>query len=315
MIAEAGADFVKVYTLLPREAFLAIAEAANERTFPFAGHVLIAVTAIEASNAGQHTIEHYSDSMLPYCSTVEDEVLATLRGAAAGPDPVQGYAAAFFAAIPRLLATFDQGKVVALAHRFVANQTWFTPTLIVGRNAALAGDPRLTADPRLRYMPPEIVAPWLPPASGATPAPTPEALAVGPDLMATGEAMTQTMQRSGVALMAGTDVGLPFLLPGFSLHDELALLVEAGLTPLEALQAATRNPAQAVGLGDALGTIEVGKLADLVLLDADPLAAITNTTRIAAVVANGRLLEKPDLQTLLVAAEQPVATPAASPIP
>ena len=127
--------------------------------------------------------------------------------------------------------------------------------------------------------------------------------------------MTQTMQRSGVALMAGTDVGLPFLLPGFSLHDELALLVEAGLTPLEALQAATRNPAQAVGLGDELGTIEVGKLADLVLLDADPLAAITNTTRIAAVVANGRLLEKPDLQTLLVAAEQPVATPAASPIP
>ena len=88
MIAEAGANFVKVYTLLPREAFLAIAEAANERTFPFAGHVPIAVTAIEASDAGQHTIEHYSDSMLPYCSTVEDEVLATLRGAAAGPDPV-----------------------------------------------------------------------------------------------------------------------------------------------------------------------------------------------------------------------------------
>src|SRR5215212_10618648 len=119
------------------------------------------------------------------------------------------------------------------------------------------------------------------------------------------------MQGTGVALMAGTDVGLPYLFPGFSLHDELALLVEAGLTPLEALQAATRNPAQAVGLGDELGTIEVGKLADLVLLDADPLAAITNTTRIAAVVANGRLLEKPDLDALRLAATQGVATPAA----
>ncbi len=95
--------------------------------------------------------------------------------------------------------------------------------------------------------------------------------------------------------MAGTDIGLPYVFPGFSLHDELALLVEAGLTPLEALQAATRNTAKAVGLGDDLGTIEVGKLADLVLLDADPLAAITNTTRIAAVVANGRLLERADL--------------------
>jgi len=92
------------------------------------------------------------------------------------------------------------------------------------------------------------------------------------------------------------------------------LLVEAGLTPLEALQAATRNPAQAVGLGDELGTIEVGKLADLVLLDADPLAAITNTTRIAAVVANGRLLEKPELQGLLHLADR-VVTPVASPTP
>ena len=133
-------------------------------------------------------------------------------------------------------------------------------------------------------------------------------------LVATGATMAQTMQRTGVSLLAGTDVGLPNLFPGFSLHDELALLVEAGLTPLEALQAATRNTAQAIGLGDELGTIEVGKLADLVLLDADPLAAITNTTRIAAVVANGRLLEEPDLQGLLLAAEQPVATPAPNPI-
>ena len=131
--------------------------------------------------------------------------------------------------------------------------------------------------------------------------------------MDTGADMVKTMQRAGVALMAGTDVGLPYLFPGFSLHDELALLVEAGLTPLEALQAATRNTAQAVGLGDELGTVEVGKLADLVLLDADPLADITNTTRIAAVVANGRLLEKPELQGLLQAAQHVDATPAASP--
>jgi imidazolonepropionase-like amidohydrolase len=89
------------------------------------------------------------------------------------------------------------------------------------------------------------------------------------------------------------------------------LLVEAGLTPLEALQAATRDAARAVGLGRQLGTVEVGKLADLVLLDGDPLAAIANTTRIAAVVANGRLLERPALDGLLRAAEQEAATPAA----
>jgi hypothetical protein len=313
-IAEAGADFVKVYTLLPREAFLAIAEAANQRDFPFAGHVPITVTAWEASDAGQRTIEHYTDSLLPYCSTAEDEILTELRAAAAGPDPVQAYAAAFFGMLPRFLETFDPGKVQAMATHFVANQTWFTPTLILGQNAALAGDPAQTADPRLRFMPSQVVASW-DPQGGIHPAPrTAEDRRMTRQLMDTGAAITETMQRTGVPLMAGTDVGLPHLFPGFSLHDELALLVEAGLTPLEALQTATRNTAQALGLGDELGTVEVGKLADLVLLEADPLAAITNTTRIAAVVANGRLFEKSELQGLLLAAEQ-AATTVASPTP
>jgi Amidohydrolase family len=312
-IAEAGADFVKVYTLLPREAYLAIAEAANEQDFPFAGHVPITVTAGEASDAGQRSIEHFSDSLLPYCSTAEDEILAELRVAAAAPDPVQAYAATFFGMLPRFLETFDPDKVEALATRFVANQTWFTPTLILGQNAALAGNPAQIADPRLRYLPSEVVASWNPQGEGHPVARTDEDRAMTRQLIETGGAITDTMQRTGVSLIAGTDTGLPYLFPGFSLHDELALLVEAGLTPLDALQAATRNTAQAVGLGDELGTVEVGKLADLVLLDADPLAAITNTTRIAAVVANGRLLAQPELRGFLQAAEHVAATPAASP--
>jgi imidazolonepropionase-like amidohydrolase len=297
--------------LLPREAFLAIAGAAKEREIPFAGHVPIAVTAAEASDAGQRTIEHYSDSLLPYCSAAEDEILAVLRAAATGPNPVQAYAAAFFASLPRVLETIDPDKVESLAERFVANQTWFTPTLIVGRNAALAGDPILIRDPRLRYLPPEVVAAWVPlEDAGARPPVDP---AIAQRSVEIGSSMTRTMARTGISLMAGTDAGLPYLLPGFSLHDELALLVKAGLTPIEALQAATRNPARAVGLDADLGTIEVGKLADLVLLDADPLSSITNTTRIAAVVANGCLFEAPTLQALLHAAESaatPVATPA-----
>jgi hypothetical protein len=314
-IAEARADFVKVYTLLPREAFLAIAEAANERAFPFAGHVPIAVTAGEASDVGQRSIEHFSDSLLPYCSTAEDEFLVELRAAGAGPNPVQAYAAAFFGMLPRFLETFDPGKVKALATRLVANGTWFTPTLILARNAALASDPARRADPRLRYMPAEIVAAWNPQGDVGTPTGAADVQAMAGELLETGAEITQMMQRTGVALMAGTDVGLPYLFPGFSLHDELALLVEAGLTPLQSLQAATRNTAQTVGLGDSLGTVEVGKLADLVLLEADPLASITNTTRIAAVVTNGRLWDKPELQGLLQAAERAAGTPAASPTP
>jgi imidazolonepropionase-like amidohydrolase len=113
--------------------------------------------------------------------------------------------------------------------------------------------------------------------------------------------------KAGVVLLAATDVDIPMGVPGLSLHEELVRLVEAGLTPLEALQAATLNPARVLGLADSLGRIEPGKLADLVLLDANPLENIRNTQKIGAVVANGQLYRRADLDRLLaeVAALKP----------
>ena len=107
------------------------------------------------------------------------------------------------------------------------------------------------------------------------------------------------LNEAGVTLLAATDVGIPTLVPGISLHEELVLMVGAGLTPLQALQSATSNPARVLGLSDSLGSIEVGKLADLVLLEADPLKDIRNTQRIRAVMADGRLYLRSDLDQLL----------------
>jgi imidazolonepropionase-like amidohydrolase len=104
-------------------------------------------------------------------------------------------------------------------------------------------------------------------------------------------------------LLAATDVGIPMLVPGLSLHEELVLLVQAGLAPFEALQTATVNPAQVLGTADSMGTIEPGKLADLVLLDANPLVDIANTQRIRAVIAAGRLYRRADLDRLLAGVE------------
>src|SRR5262245_17165668 len=109
------------------------------------------------------------------------------------------------------------------------------------------------------------------------------------------------MHRARVRLLAGSDTPQPYVVPGSSLHDELALLVEAGLTPLEALQAATRNPARFLGMGRSLGTVEIGKTADLVLLEADPFQKITNTRTISGVVLGGQLLPKPSLEAMLLA--------------
>ncbi len=111
------------------------------------------------------------------------------------------------------------------------------------------------------------------------------------------------MNRARVEFLAGTDVSNPYCFPGFSLHDELALLVDVGLSPMEALQSATLNPARFLGKEKELGTVEKGKIADLVLLEANPLEDIRNTTKINSVVLNGRLLERKALDQLLTEVE------------
>jgi imidazolonepropionase-like amidohydrolase len=125
------------------------------------------------------------------------------------------------------------------------------------------------------------------------------------------QARVRTMQDAGVLLLAGTDVAVPTLIPGHSLHDELELLATSGgLTPAEALAAATINPARVLGLEASLGTVAPGKTADLVLLDADPLVDIRATRRIHAVIAAGRLYDRAGIDRLLAGARAPNGGPA-----
>ena len=113
--------------------------------------------------------------------------------------------------------------------------------------------------------------------------------------------IVKTLHAAGVRILAGTDAPMPLVYPGFALHKELELLVEAGLSPADALRAATIWPAEFFGLSDSSGSIAVGKRADLLLLDANPLSRISHTQRIRAVVLDGRLLQRADLDALLKA--------------
>jgi len=121
--------------------------------------------------------------------------------------------------------------------------------------------------------------------------------------------VVNAMHRAGVPFLAGTDTppGV-YIFPGFSLHEELQRFVAAGFTPLEALQTATLNPAKFLGMEDRLGTIEKGKLADMVLLDANPLDDVANTQKIAGVVANGRYLSRADLDKMLAQVQDAAKT-------
>ena len=170
------------------------------------------------------------------------------------------------------------------------------PTLVVLRGLAEADDPAVATDPRRRYIPDEILSRWEPRRDVD--------YAIAGMIYDKRVEIVGDLHRSGVTIMAGTDASDETnVFPGSSLHDELSLLVEAGLEPVEAIRAATSTPANFLGHADSLGTIEVGKLADLVLLDADPLEDIRNTQRIAAVIFDGKLLDRDDLDALLAEAE------------
>ena len=196
------------------------------------------------------------------------------------------------AVIVRAHAAYDAAACAPLYARFVANGTYQTPTLVVLRGIGRRQEASATADPRLKYVPAEIQARWRPrPQADST---TMRAI------HDTNLRMVRDMHRAGVPVLAGTDASdEAYVFAGFSLHDELAFFVEAGMTPLEALRTATAVPARALGLEETAGTVEVGKRADLVLLDADPLRDIRNTRRIRAVVLDGRIFDRAALDALL----------------
>ena len=160
-----------------------------------------------------------------------------------------------------------------------------------------------TDDPRLQYVPASMREDWKPENGYLTKYRTPAYIAFRKRAYDMTTKQMLVAHRLGVRFLAGTDVSAAYTYPGFSLHDELALFVESGFTPLEALRTATVNPARFFGFSNSAGTIGVGKTADLVLLDANPLDDISNTRRISAVLVHGRLLQRRELDGLLTKAQ------------
>ena len=271
-----GVDFIKVHDALPRELYFAIASEARRQGIPFVGHVPPSISATEAINAGQHSIEHLGGrfyGVLLACSSREAELTERIRSIVKNvlkalnekkePDDSEIFRGGF---TKPLFDSFSSQKAAVLFAAFKKNDTWQVPTLVAQpiREAVNGGRKDLNEDD-IRY---------------------------GKLLVRKQFDMVAAMKRAGVKIMAGTDLPPD----GLTLHEELSLLVEAGLTPMEALQTATRNPAEFLGRLDSLGTVERGKIADLVLLDANPLQDIRNTRRIHAVIFGGNVIPQSPLQ-------------------
>ena len=303
-LVKKGVDFVKVQSNLSREAYFAIAETCRNEHHTFVGHVPDRVTAWEAASAGQRSIEHLTCE-LRACSTNEAELMRKqFRILVKKATPAQSKARQL-AWDHEVLDTYSEQKAAELIAKFREQQTWQTPTLTLLRNDAFPSSSRnLPDDPRARYVPGKFVASWHKSYEQQMKSISEDEFSLRAALLEKSLALVRQMQRGGVRILAGTDSAAPYVIPGFSLHEELALLVEAGLTPMEALEAATKNAAEFLGHLDSEGTIAVGKDADLVLLDANPLDDIHNTQKIRAVFVRGKLLDRAALDRLLVDAEK-----------
>ena len=293
-----GADFIKVYSLLSREAYFAVVDEARRQSIPVGGHVPSSITAFEATAAKQRTFEHLVGIELA-CSSRENELRPKILAAST-------VGIEFDAVILKALQSYSDSRCNALFGELIKNGTWPVPTLAVWRSVGMLNDSQFTSDNRIRYFSGEF-RDWV---SGKLDVRMKEWSAsefgVRRDVFSAEKKLTGKLFRAGVPMLAGTDVGNAFCFPGFSLHDELGLLVDSGLPPLAALQAATLNPAMFMNAADRYGSVAKGKIADLVLLDADPLKDIHNTTKIQEVFLAGKEYTRIALDEILKTSQMDV---------
>jgi imidazolonepropionase-like amidohydrolase len=295
-LKQSGVDFIKVFDNLTPDEYYAIAEESKKVGLPFAGHLPQGVWASDASTAGQLSIEHLRGS-LEEGSKNFDQIVHLNDSPPASPAEK---AARALTMMKLEVDGFDPERLKNLAVLFVKNGTWQVPTLVGGRVLPFLNDEAAVNDPRLAYIGRQDRKEWNDMRDRLMADNTAEYWTLRRAAYQAEMAITREYHRDGVSILGGTDAGgPPFVIPGFDLHNELAALVNAGFTPLEALQSVTLDAAQFLGRTDDFGTVANGKAADLVLLDANPLDDIRNTAKIRAVIVQGKYLDRAALDALL----------------
>ena len=281
-LKRSGADFIKMQSLIPRDAVFAIADESKKQGIAFEGHVPDSVRASEMSEAGMKSFEHLI-GIFEGSSLAENDFL---KG-----NKTEG----------RFLATYDSARATSLAAILARNQTWQCPTLVWERGGNLIDASDFTKDARVKYVPrPWRTKTWKRFMDEITQGYGADDLETRKKFIEKELEVARMLHKAGVPFLAGTDTPAGVhIFPGFSLHEELQRFVAAGFTPLEALQTATLNPARFFGMEEQLGTIEKGRLADLVLLSANPLEDIAGTQKIAGVILDGHYFSRGDLDKML----------------
>ena len=291
-VKKAGYDFVKVYSFLPPPAYFGILDEAKKLNFPADGHIPHRVSVSQALEAGQRCAEHLYG--LPIAAARrENQFLQTVEKFA--PKGNNGIMDAYWYMEEAIAASLDLEKEQALFKQMKEASMFQCPTLVVLHAMANFFDPAFRANhPHNAYIFKSAKEGFWKPQSSPN---LKRHLELERKAYERNFALFKRMQKAGVPIVAGTDVLNPYTFPGFSLHDELQLFVKGGMTPAQALCTATVNPARMLKKQN-MGSIKVCDVADLVLLDANPLTDIGNTTKIASVVQRGRVYTRRDVEKI-----------------
>ncbi|WP_347156554.1 amidohydrolase family protein [Pontibacter chitinilyticus] len=290
-----GVDFVKIYdSTISGDVFLAIIKQAEARDMLTAGHMPFSVKLGDAIDNGLDITEHLYYTFKAG-STKEDSITNVIRASEGTDKPV-----GFYTALHWLDASFDTATAARFYRKMAAHHTAVTPTLYIGSVLSNLQQQDHTHDAYLAYINDGIIKTYAGRINSAK-RQSPEAVTFIHNLEMKFQQMIPAMQAAGVTILAGSDAGAynSYVYPGQSLHKELEMLQQAGLTPAQALRTATINGATTMGRADKYGTVAVGKVADLVLLNKNPLADIKNTEAIEAVVFGGKLYTSAELKQLL----------------
>lgn len=295
-----GVDFIKVYSYLEREVYFAIAEECKKEGIPFAGHIPFRISLEEAVHSGQVSLEHFF-GIIEYCSSEKESLIKAMQSDKKSDSLFD--ARKFSTFINRMeyeTKTYDKDKLSSLISFLAKSDVWLCPTLVATVGSISRSTEGYQPDSIIRYMPGFVIESWPPRNDSESLISRKRNNETESKWYELSLSLLKPMKDGGVKFLAGTDYPNPYCYPGFSLHEEMRLFVEkAGFTPLEALQTATINPAVFLNLNKELGSVDIGKKANLLLLGANPLENINNTKDIKGVIIRGKYFTTAELKDSL----------------
>ncbi|MCG2589219.1 amidohydrolase family protein [Rhodohalobacter sulfatireducens] len=292
-----GVDLLKAYEMLTPEQFEEVMRLAEEKGLKVTGHVPLSMNAVSASNAGLNSMEHMRNLEVSMASNWEDLQEQRLQMLEEGQDDPGGILRSRIHSAMRETAieNYDEERADEVLQVLAENETWQIPTLALNTRSVEKFYTDSEWQETFTLLPDSIEQEWYASAEEGAQS---EVSEFGAEYSNWLFNMVGKINEAGITIMAGTDTPIGLLTPGRSLHHELKVMVDAGLTPMEALQAATLNPARYFEMEDELGTIDEGKWADLLILDANPLDDIENTLEINTVIRQGEVYDQEALEEI-----------------